>query len=88
VEVLFPPGASSPPHSHPAFVYAYVLSGEIVSAVGKHKARLYRTGESWHEAPGADHRVTRNPSKRAVARLLVLFVAKAGAADLVRPERK
>lgn len=88
VEVLFPPGASSPRHTHPAFVYAYVLSGEIVSAVGKDEPRLYRTGESWHEAPGADHRVTRNPSKRAPARLLVVFVANAGADDLVRSERK
>src|SRR3954467_10259642 len=47
VEVLFPPGAASPSHTHPksAFVYAYVLSGEIVSAVNDEKPRVYRTGE-------------------------------------------
>lgn len=85
VEVLFPPGVASPPHTHPAFVYAYVLSGEIVSAVGSEKPRLYRAGESWHEPPGADHRVTRNPSKRMPARLLVVFIADAGVSKLVGP---
>lgn len=64
-EVLFPPGAASPSHTHTksAFIYAYVLSGEIVSAVNDEKPRVYRTGESWYEAPGAHHSATRNPSK-------------------------
>jgi quercetin dioxygenase-like cupin family protein len=88
VEVLFPPGVASPPHTHPAFVYAYVLSGEIVSAVGEEKPRVYRAGESWHEPPGADHRVTRNPSRRVPAKLLVVFIANTGVTSLVQPERK
>src|SRR3546814_1786214 len=34
-EVLFPPGAASPSHTPPksAFIYAYVLSGAVISAV-------------------------------------------------------
>ena len=84
-EVRFPPGASSPPHTHPAFVYAYVLSGEIVSAAGREKPRVYRSGESWHELTGAKHRVTRNPSKSVPARLLVVFIADAGVSKLVVP---
>jgi quercetin dioxygenase-like cupin family protein len=88
VEVLFPPRAASPPHTHPAFVYAYVLSGEVVSAVGRESPRVYRAGESWHEPPGADHRVTRNPSERVPARLLVVFIADAGVSKLVVPRRK
>lgn len=33
IEVSFPPGAAAAPHTHPAsaFLYAYVLSGEISS---------------------------------------------------------
>ena len=87
VQVDFPPGAAAVAHRHPpsAFVYAYVLSGEIVSALGQGAPRVYRAGESWREAPGTLHRVTRNPSTAHPARLLVIFIADAGEGRLVRP---
>lgn len=90
VEVSFPPGAASPSHTHPksAFIYAYVLSGEIVSAVDDEKPRVYHAGESWHEAPGAHHPVTRNPSSTTPAKLLVIFVADPGEQQLVFPDPK
>src|SRR3546814_297124 len=89
-EVLFPPGAASPSHTHPksAFIYAYVLSGEVISAVDDEKPRVYRAGESWHEAPGAHHPVTRNPSKTMPAKLLVIFVADPDERQLVFPDSK
>lgn len=87
VEVTFPPGGEAAPHRHPAsaFLYAYVLSGEIVSAVDDAPARVYRTGESWYEDPGARHTVTRNASPSAPAKLLVIFVVNPGETELVRP---
>jgi quercetin dioxygenase-like cupin family protein len=90
VEVLFPPGDASPPHTHPksAFIYAYVLSGEIISAVDDEKPRVYRTGESWYEAPGAHHVVARNASKKKPAKLLVIFIADPGETQLVFPDPK
>jgi quercetin dioxygenase-like cupin family protein len=90
VEVLFPPGAAAPAHTHPksAFIYAYVLSGEIVSAVDDEKPRVYRAGESWYEAPGARHVVTRNPSKDKPAKLLAIFVADQGERELVFPDAR
>jgi quercetin dioxygenase-like cupin family protein len=90
VEVAYPPGAASPPHRHPksAFVYAYVLSGEIVSAVDDEKPRVYRAGESWHEAPGAHHTVSRNASKDKPAKLLAVFVADEGQRELVFPDAR
>jgi quercetin dioxygenase-like cupin family protein len=90
VEVLYPPGAASPPHTHPksAFIYAYVLSGEIESAVNDEKPRVYRAGESWYEAPGAHHRVSRNASKEKPAKLLAIFVTDPGEQQLVFPEAK
>ena len=62
--VDYPPGASSASHRHArsAFIYAYVLSGEIRSAVDDEPARVYRAGESWFESPGAHHRVSANAS--------------------------
>jgi quercetin dioxygenase-like cupin family protein len=90
IEVSFPPGAASPSHTHPrsAFIYAYVLSGEIVSAVDDEKPRVYKTGESWYEAPGAHHPVTRNPSKTRPAKLLVVFIADPGEQQLVFPDAR
>jgi quercetin dioxygenase-like cupin family protein len=87
LEVLFAPGASSVPHRHPAtaFVYAYVIAGEIESALGEEPPRLYRAGESWHEDPGALHRVTRNTSSKRPARLLAIFIGPAGETDFVLP---
>jgi quercetin dioxygenase-like cupin family protein len=89
-EVSFPPGAASPSHTHPksAFVYAYVLDGEILSAVDDEKPRIYQTGESWYETPGAHHMVTRNPSKKKPARLLVIFVTDPGERQLVIPDAR
>jgi quercetin dioxygenase-like cupin family protein len=88
VEVSFPPGAAAAPHTHPrsAFIYAQVLSGEIVSAVDDAPARVYRTGEGWYEDPGARHRVTRNPSRDRPATLLAVFVLDEGEQPLVLPQ--
>ena len=76
VEVDYPPGAASPPHTHAksAFIYAYVISGAIESKVNDGAARIYRAGESWSEAPGAIHSISRNASKTAPAKLLAVFV--------------
>lgn len=90
VEVSFPPGAAAAAHTHPAsaFLYAYVLSGEIVSALDDAPPHLYKTGDSWYEAPGARHPVTRNPSKDTPARLLVVFITDPNEQRLVLPDRK
>lgn len=89
VEVSFPPGAAAAPHTHPdaAFLYAYVLSGEIVSAVDAEAPRVYKSGDSWYEAPGARHMVTRNPSPDTPARLLVVFITDPEEERLVQPLR-
>jgi quercetin dioxygenase-like cupin family protein len=87
-EVDYPAGASSPAHTHPksAFIYAYVLSGAIVSAVDGETPRTYRAGEGWYEAPGAHHRVSRNASATQPAKLLAVFVMDPTEQQLVIPE--
>ncbi|HEX8667013.1 MAG TPA: cupin domain-containing protein [Allosphingosinicella sp.] len=88
-EVVYPPGGATPPHSHPAsaFVFAYVLEGEIASAVDEEEPRVYRAGESWYEAPGARHRVSRNASDSQPARLLAIFIVDPGERQLKLPSR-
>lgn len=90
VEVDYPPGGASPPHRHPAssFIYAYVVSGAIVSAVDDEAPRVYRAGESFYEAPGAHHRISRNASSSRPAKLLAVFIKDSGKARLVLPDSR
>ncbi|QWT20430.1 cupin domain-containing protein [Bacillus sp. NP157] len=80
VEVVYPPGASSAPHHHAgsAFIYAYVVSGSIVSEVNGGGEHTYKAGESFYEEPGAHHSVSRNASNTEPAKLLAVFVVDAG----------
>ena len=88
IEVTFPPGRVSPPHHHAesAFIYAYVLSGDIRSQVEGEPARTYHTGESWSEAPGAHHILAQNMSKTEPARLLAIFVVDSKDQQLTTPD--
>ncbi len=87
VEVDYAPGAASPPHKHAksAFIYAYVLSGEIESKVNDGETRVYKAGESWSEPPNATHQISRNASQTEPAKLLAVFVVDADDKALVTP---
>jgi quercetin dioxygenase-like cupin family protein len=87
VEVDYAPGAASVAHTHApsAFVYAYVLSGEVESKVNDGDIRRYKAGDSWFEAPGAIHAVSRNASKTAPAKLLAVFVVDSSETKLTTP---
>ena len=86
--VDYPPGASSAAHRHAnsAFIYAYVLSGEIRSQVDDETARVYRPGETWFESPGSYHRVSANASDTEPARLLAVLIVDAADKQLVIPD--
>ena len=80
VTVDFAPGARAAPHRHgQAFVYAYVLKGAVRSQLEGRPAQTYTVGQSWSEPPGSHHVLTENASASESARLLVVFVADAGA---------
>jgi len=87
VEVVYAPGAASPSHTHAksAFIYAYVISGAIESKVNDGATRIYRAGESWSEAPGATHAISRNASKAEPAKLLAVFVLDSNDTTLTTP---
>ena len=77
--VTFPPAARAVPHRHgDAFVYAYVLEGDISSTLEGQPARVYHQGENWSEPPGAHHVSTENVSATQEAKLLVVFLATTG----------
>jgi len=87
VEVDYAPGAASHPHTHAksAFIYAYVLSGEIESKVDDGPTRIYKAGDSWSEQPGAVHSISRNASKTKAAKLLAVFIVDADDKKLTNP---
>jgi quercetin dioxygenase-like cupin family protein len=87
--VDYAPGGASPPHTHAksAFVFAYVLSGEIESQVNDEPKRVYRAGESFYETPGSSHPVSRNASKTEPAKLLAVFVVDTDDKALTTPVR-
>lgn len=87
VVVEYAPGAASPAHRHAgsAFIYAYVVSGDIESQVNDGPKRVYHAGESFFEEPGAVHRVSRNASETRPARLLAVFVVDSNDQVLTTP---
>jgi quercetin dioxygenase-like cupin family protein len=89
VTVDYPPGGKSTSHRHAssAFIFAYVLEGEIRSQVDDQPVKVYKAGESWYENPGAHHKVSENASATRPAKLLAVFVVNPGEA-LTTPDRK
>src|SRR5215469_2237894 len=87
VEVVYPPGAGSPPHLHANGVMAFVVSGSVASKVGEEPERTFHAGEAWWEPSGAVHRVSRNPSSSEPATLLAIYIAppEARDKDLMQP---
>lgn len=87
VVVDYAPGGASPSHVHAksAFIFGYVLSGEIESQVNDGPKRVYREGESFYETPGSHHTVSRNASQTKPAKLLAVFVVDTDDKPLTTP---
>lgn len=88
VVVSYPPSGISPSHHHAksAFVYAYVLEGNIRSSADGSTPRIYKAGESWSENPGAHHSLSENASNEKPAKLLAVFVVDSSEQQLTVPD--
>lgn len=85
--VEYPPGGSTPPHRHgTANVIAYVVDGEMLSAMNDGEAAVYKKGETWYEAPGCHHRISDNYSNMNGATLHATFVIKTEILEKKGPE--
>ena len=87
VVVDYPPGGTSLLHTHAksAFIYVYVLAGEIESQVNDGPKRVYHASESFYETPGSSHPISRNASKTELAKLLAVFVVDTNDKPLTTP---
>ena len=86
VVVDYPPGGTSLPHTHAksAFIFAYILAGEIESQVNDDPSGSC-AGESFYETPGSSHPISRNASKTEPAKLLAVFVVDTNDKPLTTP---
>jgi quercetin dioxygenase-like cupin family protein len=79
IAVDYPPGASTPMHTHHAQAMVYVLEGSIVMQVKGGEPVTLAPGQTWHEGPDDVHVVSRNASNSAPAKYLVFMVKDKGA---------
>src|SRR4026209_2968725 len=74
--VDYAPGGASPSHTHAksAFIFAYVVSGEIEPQGNDGPKRVTRAGAGFCETPASSHPISPNASKTEPAKLLAVFV--------------
>jgi quercetin dioxygenase-like cupin family protein len=83
-----PPGGGSPAHRHPGHhAFGYVLEGSYKIRLDDGAERILRKGETFYEAPGQLHAVSRNASDTEPAKVLVLVLAESGK-PLTVPEKQ
>ena len=73
VEVLYAPGGSSKPHSHPCPVVGYVVEGAYRSQVRGEAESTYTAGQSFYEAPNSVHAISANASAERPVKFLASF---------------
>jgi quercetin dioxygenase-like cupin family protein len=73
-EVNYAPGESSPPHTHPCPVIAYVLQGAFNIHIRGGIDAIYKKGQTFYEPPNSVHEVSQNASTTEEARLIAYFV--------------
>ena len=79
ITVDYPPGASTPMHTHHAQAMVYVLEGSIEMQVKGGTPVTLSPGQTWYEGPDDVHVVSRNASNSAPAKYLVFMVKDKGA---------
>jgi quercetin dioxygenase-like cupin family protein len=79
ITVEYPPGGSTPVHTHHAQAMVYVLEGSIVMQVKGGAPMTLAPGQTFYEGPDDVHIVSRNASKTAPAKFVVFLVKDKGA---------
>ena len=79
ITVEYPPGGSTPAHTHHAQALLYVLEGSIVMQVRGGASVTLSAGQTWYEGPNDVHVVSRNASSSRPAKYVVFMVKDKGA---------
>jgi quercetin dioxygenase-like cupin family protein len=78
ITVEYLPGESTPAHEHDGVIFAYVAQGAVVTALDDGSEQRFEAGQAWYENPGQVHRVSRNASATAPAKLVVFYLTEPG----------
>ena len=82
LKVTFPPGASTPPHTHAgAFVAVNVLSGTVLNKMNDDPMTIKKSGDSFYEAPGCRHRISDNASHTEEASIIATLILETETMD-------
>lgn len=82
LKVTFPPGASTPPHTHAgAFVAVIVLSGTVLNKMNDDPMTIKKAGDSFYEAPGCRHRISDNASHTEEASIIATLILETETMD-------
>jgi quercetin dioxygenase-like cupin family protein len=72
----FFPGGSTPVHTHPGIVLAYVLEGRVRFAINNEAERAVQAGGTFFEPLGAVHTTSGSASPDESTRILVFEVRR------------
>ena len=88
VEVTLGPGQAGEPHRHPGPVIGYVLEGEYELGIDDQPTKVLKAGETFYEATGCLHRVSKNPAAKGNTRVLAVVLHPRDARQITIPEPK
>lgn len=87
VEVTIEPGQSGLPHRHPGPGLVYVLEGEYELGINDQPTKRYKAGETFYEATGVLHRVSKNPAAKGKTRLIAFVLHPRDTDEIAVPEK-
>ena len=88
VELALEPGQAGTPHRHPGPVFGYVLEGEYELGLDDQPTKVLKAGETFYEATGCLHRVSKNPAAKGNTRVLAVVLHPRDARQITIPEPK
>ena len=88
VKLALEPGQAGTSHRHPGPVIGYVLEGEYELGLDDQPTKVLKAGETFYEATGCLHRVSKNPAAKGNTRVLVVVQHPRDARQITIPEPK
>ncbi len=85
VEVKIGPGQEGVPHRHPGPTFVYVVEGTYELGLDDKPTKIYKAGETFQEASGCLHRVSRNPASSGKTRLIAVVLHPRSAKEITIP---
>lgn len=82
VMLEYPPGATAPPHTHPAAGINYIVEGEVISQWEGEEEELYRQGKVFLDHADRLHVKVKNPNMENSLKIVVNYVIQVGSQNV------